>query len=424
MWKVGYYLAVCSSSVLGSILAVLVVYLAVRWKLRKQDLLKDSDLELRKLSLSIRTTSEKKISFDGSQGTYDGNNTLDKTPRKMLVEIYASQEIRKATDDFNRTNLIQGNVYHSRLNGREVAIKIADRETHANVEFELFSDTTHCHHPNILRLLGTCLSEGSESFLVFEYARNGSLKDWLHGGLVLKNQFIASCYCFLNWNQRLKICLDVAKALKYMHHTMIPGYVHRNVKSRNIFLDDDFKAKLGNFGLARCSKDDDEEADFDTESCSSLPPTSSLPASFATNWATGYRAPECVHQSEASRDMDIFAYGVVLLEVLSAQTPITNGCESVHLADRIRCILKSEKTEEELKGWMDRALGENYPFPAALKLAQLARACTEEEPSSRPTAAEIVDKLSVLVHGSTEKDQIPLSEYSSKPLVKFAATRL
>ncbi|KAL9666625.1 hypothetical protein QQ045_000960 [Rhodiola kirilowii] len=144
MWKVGYYLAVCSS-VLGSILAVLAVYLAVRWKLRKQDLLKDSDLELRKLSLSIRTTSEKKISFDGSQGTYDGNNTLDKTPRKMLVEIYASQEIRKATDDFNRANLIQGNVYHSRLNGREVAIKIADRETHANVEFELFSDTTHCH---------------------------------------------------------------------------------------------------------------------------------------------------------------------------------------------------------------------------------------------------------------------------------------
>uniref|UniRef100_A0A7N1A566 Protein kinase domain-containing protein n=1 Tax=Kalanchoe fedtschenkoi TaxID=63787 RepID=A0A7N1A566_KALFE len=407
MWIVGYYLTICGS-VVGCLLAVLAVYFVIHWQLKKQDSLKDPDLEMRKLSLSIRTTSEKKISFDGSQSTFDGLNIRDKTPRKMLVEIYASEEIRRATDDFNRANLIGGAVYHSRLNGREVAIKISDRETHSNIEFELFSDTTHCH-PNILRLLGTCLGDGSEAFLVFEFARNGTLKDWLHGGLVLKNQFIASCYCSLTWSQRLKICLHVAKALKYMHHAMIPSYVHRNVKSRNIFLDEDFKAKLGNFGMARCAKEDDEEADFETESCSSR----------AASWAKGYLAPE----GAASRETDIFAYGVVLLEVLSAQAPVSEGSESVSLADKVKSILKSGKAEEALREWIDRALGDDYPFPEALKLAELARACTEEDPSSRPTAIEIVDKLSVLVRGSPEEERSPLSESSSKPLAKSAAIR-
>ncbi|KAH0984580.1 hypothetical protein GBA52_011757 [Prunus armeniaca] len=165
-----------------------------------------------------------------------------------------------------------------------------------------------------MRLLGTCLTEGQESFLVFEYAKNGSLKDWLHGGLAIKNQFIASCYCFLTWSQRLRICLDVAMALQYMHHIMNPSYVHRNVKSRNIFLDEEFNAKIGNFGMAKCAENDTD----DHQVCSTSP---------AASWSLGYMAPEYIHQGVISPSIDIFAYGVVLLEVLCGQTPISRPSE-------------------------------------------------------------------------------------------------
>ncbi|XVF60055.1 hypothetical protein PTKIN_Ptkin08bG0012100 [Pterospermum kingtungense] len=147
------------------------------------------------------------------------------------------------------------------------------------VGLRFFNDATH-QHPNIIRLLGTCVNEGSNSFLVFEYANNGSLKDWLHGGLAMKNQFIASCYCFLTWKQRLRISLDLAVALQYMHQIMNPSYVHRKIKSRKIFLDEDFNAKIGNFDMFRCVEDDTKYPDLSTN-----------PAT----WILSYLAPEYLH---------------------------------------------------------------------------------------------------------------------------------
>lgn len=412
MWRIGLYIVVSVVAVAVSIAIAAAAFVVIQLKKKKQNPSKGIDMELQQLSLSVRTTSDKKVSFEGSQDPLDGDQVMDATPRKMLVEMYTVEELRRATEDFNSSNHIEGSVYHGRLNGKNLAIKRTQPEMVSKIELGLFHAAIH-NHPNILRLLGTCLTENPDSFLVFEYAKNGSLKDWLHGGLAMKNQFIASCYCFLTWGQRLRICLDVATALHYMHHVMNPSHVHRNVKSRNIFLDEDFNAKIGNFGMARCIEDDTGDPQF-----------------YSTNhasWSLGYLAPEYVHQGVVSPSIDIFAYGVVLLEVLSGQTPITKPNEkgegSVWLSEKIKSILQSEDADE-LREWLDSALGDNYSFDAAVTLANLARACVEEDPSLRPSAGEAVEKLSRLVHELPEAEDVLMCESSSKPLVKASANSL
>ncbi|XVE84138.1 hypothetical protein DITRI_Ditri16bG0145600 [Diplodiscus trichospermus] len=415
MWKIGVYIAL-SEVVVGAIIAVAATFLVIQLKRKKmkQNLSNGADMEPQQLSLSVRTTSEKKVSFEGSQqealdGMIIDNVTLQKA---ALVELYSIEELRKATEDFSPSNQIEGNVHHGRLNGENMAIRRRRIEYISKVEINLFTDATH-QHPNIIRLLGTCVTEDRNSFLVFEYAKNGSLKDWLRGGLAIKNQFIASCYCFLTWKQRLKISLDVAVALQYMHQIMNPSYVHRNIKSRNIFLDEDFNAKIGNFGMAKCVEDDETK----------FPDLSTNPAT----WSLGYLAPEYHHQGVISPGNDIFAYGIVLLEILSGQTPINRpgekGGGNVWLSKKIKAILQSENADE-LREWMDSALGETYSFDAAMTLANLARACTEDDPSLRPTAGEIVEKLSRLVEESPEEEHMLICESSCKPLVKASKTNL
>ncbi|XP_009803781.1 protein LYK2 [Nicotiana sylvestris] len=397
MRMIGVYIAVAVVAFM-SMVAFAAVFLFIQHKRKRDaDLCKEADLELQKLSLSVRTTSEKKVSFEGSQNELD-SQIIDATPHKLLVETYTIEEIKKATEDFDSSNLIEDSVFHGRISGKDLAIKKMETCNISKIDFGLFNDAIH-HHPNIIRHLGTCLSESPDSFLVFEYAVNGSLKDWLHGGRAMKNRFIASCYCFLTWNQRLRICLDVATALQFMHHIMDPAYVHRNIKSRNIFLDEDFKAKVGNFGMARCVEDD---------------------------IAKGYLAPEYLERGNLTPSIDIFAFGVILLEVLSGQTPISSGNgkgeDETRLSDKIKVILESDNADE-LREWIDSALGENYSFDAAVTLANLARACVEDEPSLRPNAGEIVEKLSRLVEELLEgEEQLITSERSCKPLFKAATT--
>ncbi|KAK7395881.1 hypothetical protein VNO78_16454 [Psophocarpus tetragonolobus] len=418
MWKTELCIGLAGVA-LGVCIAFAATFIFIRLKHKKEDenSSKEGDMELQHLNQSVRTTStsDKKVSFEGSQDALDVK-IVDSTPRKMLLETYTIEDARKATEGFSSSNHIEGSVYHGRLNGKNMAIKRTKAEVVSKIDLGLFHDALH-HHPNILRLLGTSIlewKEQEESFLVFEYAKNGSLKDWLHGGLAIKNQFIASCYCFLTWSQRLRICLDVASALQYMHHVMNPSYVHRNVKSRNILLDEEFGAKIGNFGMAGCVENDTEDPHF----------YSTNPAS----WSLGYLAPEYVHQGIISPSIDIFAYGVVLLEVLSGQTPISRPNEkgegSIWLTDKIKSILVSENVNE-LREWIDSALGENYSFDAAVALANIARACVEEDSSLRPSAREIVEKLSRLVEELPQGEHhMLMCESSSKPLVKAVENNL
>ncbi|KAI3748131.1 hypothetical protein L6452_11018 [Arctium lappa] len=197
-----------------------------------------------------------------------------------------------------------------------------------------------------------------------------------------------------------------------MHRVMNPIYVHRNVKSRNIFLDEEFNAKLGNFGMEECHFPEGVE-------------TSS--GNFYTmRWDRGYIAPE-LKSSRAliTASSDIYAFGVVLLEILSGKPPVSRSKsekeeEEVLLSTEIKIILQSGIADEKLRGWMDNVLGEKYSFDAAITLANLASACVEDVPSLRPNAGEVVEKLSKLVAElpeGAEEQFSTMSESSCKPLV-------
>ncbi|KAK6153151.1 hypothetical protein DH2020_012790 [Rehmannia glutinosa] len=395
MKMLGVYIAIAVIGLLIACIAIgAVIFFIHRKKKENEEPINNGDLEVQQqLGLSIRTTSDKKVSFEGSQYNFDDPSTDTTTPHKKPLENYTFEELQKATEDFSSSNLIEGSVFHGRLKGKNLAIKRVTPDTISKIDYHLFDERIH-RHPNTIRLLGTCLTDGPDSFVVFEYAKNGSLKDWIHGGLAIKSHFIASCSCFLTWTQRIKICLDVATALQYMHHVMNPSYVLRNIKSRNIFLDEDFSAKVGNLGMSRCIG---TEAD-DQESCQ------------GKIWKKGYLAPEYLAQGTISPSIDVFAYGVVLLEVLSGKPPITldeekeDNRDFIKLSDEIKHILQSEDSEE-LRGWIDGALGENYSFDGAVMLANLAKSCVEDDPSSRPNAGEIVDKLLRLVEELPDGDQ-------------------
>ncbi|ESQ50005.1 hypothetical protein EUTSA_v10020217mg [Eutrema salsugineum] len=391
-------------------LITLMVFGYLHWKketrLQTQNWISNKDPETRQLSLSIRTTSDKKISFEGSQdgSILDSQNAVGTTtPRKPPLEIYAFQELEKATENFSSTNHIKGSVYFGSLKGKDLAIKQVSADAMKRFDFGLLNDQSHYHNHNLIRVLGTCFREtGQEgSYLVFEYAKNGSLWDWLQNKLAIKNQFIESCYCFLAWKQRIKICHDVAIALKYMHRI---NYVHGNIKSRNIFLNEDLRGKVGNFGMSKCAGDE-----------------------LATE--------ENILEGSMSAATDVFAYGIIVMEVLSGHTPemlletqeqeISLGTQESCLPEwkRLRTVLGKK---EMLKEVMDSTLGESYSVDSAFEIARIARDCTAEEPELRPSAAEIAERVSRLVDDNEEDEDEAviergntlISESSYKPLVK------
>lgn len=402
-----------SSAIAGVFgLVTLMVFGYLHWKketrmqTQTQKWISNKDPETRQLSLSIRTTSDKKISFEGSQdgSILDSHNTVGTTtPRKPVLEMYAFEELEKATENFSSSNHIKGSVYFGSLKGKDLAIKQISADAVKRFDFGLLNDQSHYYNHNLIRVLGTCFREiDQDSYLVFEYARNGSLWDWIQNKLAIKNQFIESCYCFLAWKQRIKICHDVAIALKYMHRI---NYVHGNIKSRNIFLNEDLRGKVGNFGMSKCLTND-----------------------LATE--------ENLIEGSLSPASDVFAYGIIVMEVLSGQTPemllglqeqetTSLGIEETCVSEwsRLRRVLGDK---EKLREVMDSTLGESYSVDSAFELASIARDCTAEEAESRPSAAEIAERVSRLVDDDedeeyeavTERESTLISESSYKPLVK------
>lgn len=365
MWMTADYIAIAAAGILliTAIVATIFFLFKNMKKLRRENSIKhEADSELQRLSLSFRTATDNKVSFDGSHYNFD-DPTID--PHKNLVQNYKFEDLQKATQFFSSTNLISGAVYLGRLDGKDAVINRLPRLTISRIEFHLAHQRI-IDHPNIIRVLGTCAADnGPDSFLVLEYASNGSLRDWIHGGLAIKNQFIASCNRFLNWKQRLKICLDTANAMHFLHDAI--NLFHIRLSLRNIFLDDEFNAKIGFLGISLSLENKEE----------------------------GYSAPEYVRERVVSPSVDVFAFGVVLLEVLSGRPPSRSGSRE-RLYDEIEMVLGSANGEE-LREWMDCKMGEGYSIDAAVEVVKLARCCVEEDAAARPGAGEIAAKLLNLV---------------------------
>ncbi|KAJ9170810.1 hypothetical protein P3X46_018884 [Hevea brasiliensis] len=268
--------------------------------------------------------------------------------------MYEVKAIMKATMDLHEHYRIGGSVYRANINGQVLAVK----KTKEDVTEEL-KILQKVNHANLVKLIGISSNADGNCFLVYEYAENGSLDKWLYLNSASPSSFVA----FLSWSQRLHIALDVASGLQYMHEHIQPSIVHMDIRTSNILLDSRFKAKIANFSVAKLARD------------------SLLPK------------------------IDVFAFGVVLLELLSGKKAMVtkaNGEISLLWKEMKDVLEVAERRVERLKKWMDPNLESFYPIDGALSLANLARACTLDKSSARPSMAEIVFNLTVLTQSSPE----------------------
>ncbi|KAI3839557.1 hypothetical protein MKW92_025260 [Papaver armeniacum] len=281
---------------------------------------------------------------------------------------FTYEELARATDDFSLDNKIGqggfGAVYYAEVRGEKAAIKKMDMQASKEFLAEL-KVLTRVHHLNLVRLIGYCVEDSL--FLVYEFIDSGNLSEHLRG--IEKEP--------LPWSTRLHIALDSARGLEYIHEHTVPVYIHRDIKSANILVDKNFRGKVADFGLTKLSEVG----------------SGSLQTRVVGTF--GYMPPEYVQWGEITHKVDVYALG---------------GCPFEE-------VLNQPGSDEDLCKLVDPRLGDDYPFDSVRKLAQLAKACTQENPQLRPTMRSTVVALMTL--SSSTEDWDVGSFYENRDLVNL-----
>ncbi|XP_073302413.1 chitin elicitor receptor kinase 1-like [Primulina huaijiensis] len=294
---------------------------------------------------------------------------------------FSFEELAIATNYFDLSCKIGqggfGSVYYGELRGEKAAIKKMDMQASKEFLAEL-NVLTHVHHVNLVRLIGYCV-EGS-LFLVYEYIDNGNLSQHLRRKEMEP----------LPWSTRVQIALDSARGLEYIHEHTVPVYIHRDIKSANILIDKNFRAKVADFGLAKLTE------------VGSASLQTRLVGTF------GYMPPEYAQYGDVSPKIDVYAFGVVLLELISAKEAVvkTNEIisESKGLVSLFEAALNQSNQTDSLRELVDPMLGGDYLIESVSKVAHLAKACTHENPQLRPTMRSIVVALMTLTSSTEDWD--------------------
>ncbi|XVF35943.1 hypothetical protein REPUB_Repub19eG0015400 [Reevesia pubescens] len=222
-------------------------------------------------------------------------------------------------------------------------------------------------HRNIVRLLGY-VSNKDTNLLLYEYMPNGSLGEMLHG----------SKGAHLQWERRYRIAVEAAKGLCYLHHDCSPLIIHRDVKSNNILLDEDYEAHVADFGLAKFLQD------AGASEC-----MSSIAGSY------GYIAPEYAYTLKVDEKSDVYSFGVVLLELIAGRKPVGefgDGVDIVRWVRKTTSELPQPSDPASVLAIVDPRLSE-YPLTGVIHLFKVAMMCVEDESSARPTMREVVHML-------------------------------
>ncbi|RVW52010.1 putative leucine-rich repeat receptor-like protein kinase [Vitis vinifera] len=293
-------------------------------------------------------------------------------------------EVDRITDNFKKMlgRGASGKVYLGHLSdGTEVAVKML---TPSSVLAQLL---TRIHHKNLVSLIGYC-DEGSRMVLVYEHMAEGNLKEYLSG----KKEIV------LSWEQRLRIAIDAAQALEYLHDACNPPIIHRDVKPENILLTKEFQAKVADFGWSR-----------------SLPSEGGSYVSTAIVGTPGYIDPEYNRTSLPSKKTDVYSFGIVLLEVISGQPVIIKITKesSCNIADWVRLVT----AKGDIKMIVDPRLQGEFEANSARRAVETAMSCVLLSSTDRPTMSHVLVELKeclkiAMVHERTdnaEEDQGPVS---------------
>ncbi|KAL3645248.1 LRR receptor-like serine/threonine-protein kinase erl1 [Castilleja foliolosa] len=295
------------------------------------------------------------------------NNSLTQGSSKLVIlhmdmAIHTYEDIMRLTENLSEKYIIgygaSSTVYKCVLkNSRPIAIKrLYTQYTHGSREFETELETIgSIRHRNLVTLHGYSLSPQG-NLLFYDYMENGSLWDLLHG---------PSGKVKLDWETRLKVAIGAAQGLAYLHHDCNPKIIHRDVKSSNILLNENFEAHLSDFGIAK-----------------SLP-TAKTHASTCVLGTIGYIDPEYARTSRVTEKSDVYSFGIVLLELLTGKKAVDNN-------SNLHQLVMSKADDDTLMEAVDPEVSVTcMDLSHVKKTFQLALLCTKRHPTERPTMHEV-----------------------------------
>lgn len=301
------------------------------------------------------------------------------------AEEFTLSELAAATDNFSMENKVGsgsfGTVYKGKLpDGREVAIKRGDtgprtkkfQEKESAFQSEL-AFLSRLHHKHLVGFVGFC-EEKDERLLVYEYMKNGAIYDHLHS----KNNTDTSSSVLNSWKMRIKVSLDAARGIEYLHNYAVPPIIHRDIKSSNILLDANWIARVSDFGLSLLGPE--TEGDF-------------MPAKAAGT--VGYMDPEYYGLNVLTAKSDVYGLGVVLLELLTGKRAIFRNEEDDGAPTSVVDYAVQKIMAGELDMVLDMRVGLPEPKEAeAVELvAYTAVHCVNMEGKERPSMIDIVANL-------------------------------
>lgn len=281
-------------------------------------------------------------------------------------------QIIKATQNFSPSLKLGeggfGTVYKGILNdGQVVAVKRAKKEHFGTLRDEFSSEVellAKIEHRSLVRLLGYT-EKGYERILVTEYVPNGTLREHLDGLLGH----------ILDFNQRLEIAIDVAHALTYLHLYAEKTIIHRDVKASNILLTENFRAKVSDFGFARTGPSEAGQTHISTK----------------VKGTAGYLDPEYLRTYQLTPKSDVFSFGILLVEILSARRPVEMK-RSIDERITVRWAFK-KFDEGNVREVLDPRLQEDVNIEVVTKMLSLAFHCAAPTRARRPLMKEVVEQL-------------------------------
>ncbi|XP_062155806.1 LRR receptor-like serine/threonine-protein kinase IOS1 isoform X2 [Alnus glutinosa] len=320
------------------------------------------------LSLIIAATlsrlGRRKQQENTKDAMVDIESKIQNASLESIQRQFTYSELLKITNNFE---MILGKggfgtVYRGRIDDTQVAVKMLSPSSVQG--FQQFQSEVkllmRVHHRNLTTLVGYCY-EGTNMGLIYEYMANGDLEAHLSGEKAI-----------LNWEDRLQIAINAAQGLEYLHHGCRPPISHRDVKSTNILLNEDFHAKLADFGLSKI-----------------FPIDGGSHVSTIVAGTPGYLDPEYYISNWLTEKSDVYSFGVVLLEIITSRPAIQRSQERTHISQWVSLML----AKGDIKSIVDTRLRGNFNINSAWKVVEIAMACVSPTSAKRPDMSQVVAEL-------------------------------
>ncbi|EXC22895.1 putative leucine-rich repeat receptor-like serine/threonine-protein kinase [Morus notabilis] len=388
---------------------------------------------------STSNTSSAAYTSGSSYKLSSDDSIANRTPLSSLHEslpekphIYDFKEICSATNNFLAKRYSSSSStpsWRCVLRGKEVIVfqRKFRREMGTSELKERLSVICRSHHTSIVKLLGASVS-GDHIYLVFEFLIGANLAD------CLRNPRNPTFTVLSTWMSRMQIATDLAHGLDYIHNKtgLSISLVHNHIKSSSVLVTEpSFNAKICHFGTAQlCGEiddrmpppiskgeiaevsDDDEGSDPGLKKPKDLERSGSGRMQFAG--VMGYMSPEFQSSGVATQESDVFAFGVVILELLSSDEPMKYKFDRSKREFVKTSLIESANAAVDdgggrLRQWMDRRLKDSFPVDAAEKLTRVALECVHVDPDKRPNMGRVAGKISKLyLESKTWSDNLTL----------------